>query len=229
MLYALTSQRSCVRPGSRTVKGALHWLHLLALAFVLLFTNGFEASKHDLEELYHLALPYMGKPAKQQTQAATSSTSSSKDGGTGFVDLRDSYVPVFTGQPSNYKEWRQRIHLYHRKMTISKRSNESVLNIVGSFTGVTWRLFQDWSIEELEKDGAFERLIKTLDDNFAYDSRVQLPADFEQYTSTSSIDHQVRPSFCTWLTMRRRTGSCNSTRWTCPLQCKDGIFSVGHP
>ena len=177
MHYALSSQKSCVRPGSRTVKGALHWLRLLA--FVLLFTNGIEASKHDPAELYHLALPYMGKPAKQQTQAV-SSTSSSKDG-TGYVDLRDSYVPVFSGQPADYREWRQRIHLYHRKMTISKRGNESVLNIVGSFTGVTWRLFQEWSIEELEKDGAFERLIKTLDANFAYDSRVQLPADFEQY------------------------------------------------
>ena len=34
-----------------------------------------------------------------------------------------------------------RIHLYHRKMAISKRSNECGLNTVGSFTGGTWRLF----------------------------------------------------------------------------------------
>lgn len=36
-------------------------------------------------------------------------------------------------------------------------------------------------MEELEKDGAFERIIKTLGANFVYDARVQLPTDFEQY------------------------------------------------
>ena len=88
------------------------------------------------------------------------------------MDLRDSYVPVFTGQPANYREWRQRIQLYHRKMSLTKRANESVLNIVGSFTGVTWRLFQDWGIEELEKENAFKKVIETLDANFSYDAKV---------------------------------------------------------
>ena len=112
----------------------------------------------------------MGKPTKQ-TQAAPASSSKES---TSYADLRDSYAPLFSGQPADYKEWRQRIHLYHRKMTVSKRSNESVLNIVGSFTGVTRRLFQEWSIEELEKEDAFTRLIATLDANFAYDSFVRL-------------------------------------------------------
>ena len=56
-----------------------------------------------------------------------------------------------------------------------------MLNIVGSFTGVTWRLFQDWGIEELEKEDAFKKVIETLDANFAYDAKVQLPTDFEAY------------------------------------------------
>ena len=66
-------------------------------------------------------------------------------------------------------------------MSLTKRANESVLNIVGSFTGVTWRLFQDWGIEELEKEDAFKKVIETLDANFAYDAKVQLPTDFEAY------------------------------------------------
>ena len=66
-------------------------------------------------------------------------------------------------------------------MALTKRSTESVLNIVGSFTGVTWRLFQDWGHEELEKGEAFEKVIATLDTNFAYDTKVQLPTDFESY------------------------------------------------
>ena len=104
-----------------------------------------------------------------------------KRSGTSYLDLRDSYVPVFSGQPSDYREWRQRIHLYHRKMSITKRGNESVLNIVGSFTGLTWQLFQDWALEDLEKTDAFPKIIEVLDCNFAYDARVQLPADFESY------------------------------------------------
>lgn len=35
---------------------------------------------------------------------------------------------------------------------------------VGSFAGVTWRLFQEWGIEALEKEDAFKRIIETLDD-----------------------------------------------------------------
>ena len=57
-------------------------------------------------------------------------------------------------------------------MSLTKRANESVLNIVGSFTGVTWRLFQDWGIEELEKENAFKKVIETLDANFSYDAKV---------------------------------------------------------
>ena len=48
---------------------------------------------------------------------------------------RDSFIPLFTGQPTDYKEWRERISLYHQKMVLAKRSGESVLNIVGSLTG----------------------------------------------------------------------------------------------
>ena len=59
-----------------------------------------------------------------------------------------------------------------------------VLNIVGSFKGVVWRLFEDWSLERFEKDDAFESMLKVLDGNFSYDQRVQLPADFEGYFNT---------------------------------------------
>ena len=97
------------------------------------------------------------------------------------MDLRDSYVPVFSGQPADYREWRQRIQIYHRKMALSKRAGESVLNIVGSFRGVVWRLFEDWSLEKLERDDSFEKVLEILDGNFAYDQRVQLPNDFENY------------------------------------------------
>ena len=120
----------------------------------------------------------MPPPGKKTTTQASSSDGKESSG---FLDLRDSYVPTFSGQPADYREWRQRLHLYQRKMAITKRGHEAALNLVGSFTGVTWRLFQDWTIEELEKEDAFERIVKTLDANFSYDARVQLPNDLEGY------------------------------------------------
>ena len=97
------------------------------------------------------------------------------------VSTRDSFIPLFTGQPADYKEWRKRIHIYHRKMTISKRSGESLLNIIGSLTGTAWRLLEDFDLETAEKPESFNAVIKILDGHFEYDSRVQLPSDFDGY------------------------------------------------
>eukprot|EP00913_Durusdinium_trenchii_P008565 g8044.t1 len=147
-------------------------LAVLALAWLFLLLP-----HHVLAEPF---VPENTNVASKKGAQAAGTGSSSKDG-TPFLDLRDSYVPIFSGQPADYREWRARIHLYHRKLALTKRSAESVLNIVGSFTGVTWRLFQDWGHEELEKSDAFEEVIPTLDANFAYDTKVQLPTDFESY------------------------------------------------
>ena len=59
------------------------------------------------------SLSYRTPPPKQQKgdgRGASSSTTSKPDE-TGYADLRDSYVPLFSGQPADYKEWRQRIQL----------------------------------------------------------------------------------------------------------------------
>ena len=110
--------------------------------------------------------------------------------------LRDSYIPVFTGLPQDCKEWKKRIEMYHRKMMLSKRGQESVLNILGSFQGAAWRLFEDTPMSELEKEGAFELILKTLDRHYAYDERVQLPSDFEGYfTLLSRKNGQTLLSF----------------------------------
>ena len=45
-------------------------------------------------------------------QAAGIGIELSQDG-TSFLDLRDSYAPLFSGQPADYREWRERIQLYH--------------------------------------------------------------------------------------------------------------------
>eukprot|EP00435_Cladocopium_sp_Y103_P054984 s295_g18.t1 len=44
---------------------------------------------------------------------------------------RDSYIPIFDGTPSGYKEWRKRLTIYAKKMELTNRKNEGVLNLLG--------------------------------------------------------------------------------------------------
>ena len=107
-----------------------------------------------------------------------------------FQNLRDSFVPLFNGQPTEYREYRKRLMLYHKKMLLSKRGGEAVLNILGSFSGVVWRLFEDFPVEDCEKEDAFSKVLARLDRNFEYDDRVLLPSDFENYFTNLQRKHQ---------------------------------------
>jgi len=95
--------------------------------------------------------------------------------------LRDSFIPTFTGQPEDYREWRRRITLYHHKMKLGKRGGESVLNIVSSLTGAAWRLLENFDVSTAKGDNTFDDIMKKLDQHFQYDDRVQLPGDFDAY------------------------------------------------
>ena len=94
---------------------------------------------------------------------------------------RDSYIPLFSGAPADYKEYRKRITLYHQKMVLSKRRGESILNIVGSMSGSAWRLLEDFDVTKAEQENTFNDILKLLDKHFQYDDRVALPNDFDSY------------------------------------------------
>ena len=124
----------------------------------------------------------------------TASTSGAA--GTGDPSIaRDSFIPLFTGQPDDYREWRKRISLYHQKMVLSKRNGESILNILGSLTGAAWRLVEDFDIALAEKETAFQDILKILDKHFQYDERVQLPSDFDAYFGLSRRQGQTLLSY----------------------------------
>ena len=53
-----------------------------------------------------------------------------------YQNLRDPYVPLFNGQPSEYREYSKRLLPYQKKMLLSKRGGEAVLNVLGSFHGL---------------------------------------------------------------------------------------------
>ena len=140
---------------------------------------------------------------------SSTAASSAPDG----ANQRDSWIPVFSGQPSDYKEWRKRITLYHQKMVLGKRRGEAILNIVGSLTGTAWRLVEDFDVSKAEDESSFAELLKLLDGHFQYHDRVQLPADFDGYFGLSRKPNQ---------TMMNATVSWKSTMCPCQMPCKVG-------
>ena len=82
-------------------------------------------------------------------------------------------------------------------MVLAKRKGESILNIVGSLSGSAWRLVEDFDVSKAEEDNAFQDLMKLLDQHFEYDSRVQLPSDFDGYFNLSRRAGQTLLSFVT--------------------------------
>eukprot|EP00435_Cladocopium_sp_Y103_P011780 s1452_g3.t1 len=144
---------------------------------------------HFAQRLRWLARALFRTPWTFSSMASASSTPLSD------VSTRDSFIPLFTGQPADYKEWRKRIHIYHRKMTIAKRTGESLLNIIGSMQGTAWRLLEDFDLETVEKPESFQAIIKILDAHFEYDSRVQLPADFDGYFNLQRKQGQTLLSY----------------------------------
>ena len=66
-------------------------------------------------------------------------------------------------------------------MTLSKRQGEAILNLLGSLSGVAWKLCEDFNLDKAEDPGALDEILKTLDGSFQYDANVEMPADFASY------------------------------------------------
>ena len=98
---------------------------------------------------------------------------------------RDSYIPIFDGTLAGYKEWRKRITIYVKKMELTNRKNECVLNLLGSLQGTAWKLVEDFDLEKAKEETAFKDILSLLDSAFQYDSKVELPADFSSYFEAS--------------------------------------------
>ena len=121
----------------------------------------------------------IAKPGSPVAMSQAAASSTTLDGGI----TKDSFIPLFDGQPQSYQEWRKRINIYHLKMKLQKRTAESILNIIGSLQGTAWRLVENYDLTKIDADSAFDDLMKTLDKAFQYDARVRLPQDFDGYFS----------------------------------------------
>ena len=148
--------------------------------------------------------------------ATTSAASSSDD-----TSQRDSYIPVLSGQPTEYREWKKRINLYHQKMVLAKRKGESILNIASSLTGSAWRLVEYFDASKAKDDIVPSRtcwncLINTLNMIAAFNSPLTL-----MVTSTL-VKGLDKPCWVLSQNMMSGTGALRNTMWCFLMPSKVG-------
>ena len=124
-------------------------------------------------------------------------TSSSATPSLDATVTKDTYIPLFSGAPQDFKEWRKRINIYYKKMEITNRKAEAVLNLIGSLQGTAWKLVEDFNLDDAGKDNAWKDILKKLDAAFQYDSRVQLPNDFDSYFNLQRAPGQTLLQYVT--------------------------------
>ena len=49
--------------------------------------------------------------------------------------VRDSFIPLFDGKPTSYREYRQRFVLYYKKMKLNKHPVKATISLLTSLTG----------------------------------------------------------------------------------------------
>ena len=93
--------------------------------------------------------------------------------------VRDSYIPVFDGKPSSYREYRQRLVLYYKKMKMNKKPIEATINLLMSLTGAAWREHLADSATETQE--GFQSVLDALDKAFKYNDRVEMPRALDKF------------------------------------------------
>ena len=112
---------------------------------------------------------------------ATMSGASTGAATAGADTLRDNFIPLFDGKPTSYKEYRQRLLLYQRKMKLQKKPAEATINLLTSLTGIAWRQVEHLAETAPDAEDGFEQVLKALDQAFKYDSRVEMPRSLDKY------------------------------------------------
>ena len=95
--------------------------------------------------------------------------------------VKDTYIPIFTNKPGDYKEWRQRILLYKRKSDLKKKQKEATINLMTSLSGIAWKQIEGIAEKAAEADDGFMMILTELDKTFKYDDQVETPRAFERF------------------------------------------------
>ena len=128
-------------------------------------------------------------PTFSPSSMATTASAAAFTGDT----VKDNYIPLFSNRPSDYKEWRKRVKLYHRKLELQKRGKEATINLLTSLMGVSWRQVEHLVDKIADEEDGFDQVLLQLDKCFKYDDRVEMPRAMERffYGSTRRGDQSL--------------------------------------
>ena len=100
----------------------------------------------------------------------------------GSVEVtKDNFIPLFTNNPRDYREWRARISLYGKKMALQNKTKEATINLLTSLQGIAWRQVEH-NADKLAEDAAgFSKVLQILDVVFKYDDRVEARRALENF------------------------------------------------
>ena len=117
-------------------------------------------------------------------------------GGT-IETMKDTFIPVFNNKVADYREWRQRIVLYKKKLAIQGKEKEATLNLLTSLHGTAWKQVEHIVEAVSESSEGFDRVLKALDVAFQYDSRAEMPRALEKFFyQLSRKSEQTLLSYC---------------------------------
>ena len=91
------------------------------------------------------------------------------------------YVPEFNNRAADYKEFKKRVQIFDKKMSLAGRSTETAFNITAALAGRAWGACEDLAMADLESTNGTAVLLARLDSVFKYDAITELPADFETF------------------------------------------------
>ena len=94
---------------------------------------------------------------------------------------KDNFIPLFNNRIADYREWRLRIGLYHRKMVLQNKKKEATINLLTSLSGLAWRQVEHAADKLADEDEGFEKVLRMLDACFKYNEKVEMPRAFEKF------------------------------------------------
>ena len=115
-------------------------------------------------------------------------------------------VPEFSNKASEYKEYKKRVLLYKKKMSLAGRAKETAFNIIAALTGRAWDAREDLQMADLEAETGVATLLKRLDSVFKYDAITELRNDFESFFMHIPEGEETRPSRSTLRKSSTQTG-----------------------
>ena len=107
----------------------------------------------------------------EQPATATSSTDVTKD----------NFIPIFNNRIADYREWRLRIGLYHRKMSLQNKKKEATINLLSSLSGLAWRQIEHSADKLVDEDDGITKALQMLDACFKYNEKVEIARAFEKF------------------------------------------------